>query len=129
MVLPPATSASMEIVKSNKDNDTDETMNVGIEFTLEQWPAHYDEARKAILLELETTETHKLHPIPAYDIQGNLIRLLHYCAKLDVQRVKNNNDFFAADIQTIRVLEEPRSLPSKRKILHPGPSKKIRKEG
>ena len=112
-----------------------------MEFILEQWPAHYDKARKAIL-KLETTEMHKLHPIPAYNIQGNLIRPLHYRVELEgalvrmdfsmnYWRVKNSN-FYAADIQTIRVLEEPRSLPSKRKILYPsdpGPSKKIRKEG
>jgi hypothetical protein len=44
-------------------------------FTLEQWPAHYDEARQ-VILDLQTTNTHKLHPIAAYDIHGVPIQTL-----------------------------------------------------
>jgi hypothetical protein len=50
---------------------------LGIKFTLEQWPAHYDEARQ-VILDLQTTNTHKLHPIAAYDIHGVPIKPLQY---------------------------------------------------
>ena len=119
------------------ENEDDDENNLGVEFTLEQWPAHFDAARNAIL-DLQITNTHKLNVIPVYDINGELIKPKQYRAKLEgalvctefhmgYWRVKDK-DFFAADIETMRVLEKPCATGTKRKTLSadPGPSKKLK---
>jgi len=91
-------------------------------------------------LELELTNTHKLNVIPAYDINGELIKPKEYRPKLEGALVRTEfhmnywrvkgKDFFAADIQAMRVLEKPRTSGTKRKTLSiadPGPSKKMKK--
>ena len=121
------------------DDENNDANNLGVEFTLEQWPAHFDAGRKAIL-ELELTNTHKLNVIPAYDINGEIIKPKEYRGKLEGALVRTEfhmnywrvkgKDFFAADIQAMRVLEKPRASGTKHKALSvadPGPSKKMKK--
>lgn len=67
------TTTLTSIKLRSHDDDDDENANLGVEFTLEQWPAHFDEARNAIL-DLQVTNTHKLNVIPAYGLDGLLIK-------------------------------------------------------
>lgn len=125
-------------LKSHDDDESVDADNLGVEFRLEQWPAHFDEARNAIL-ELQMTETHKLNVIPAYDINGKIIKPTEYWSKLEGALVRTEfhmnywrvkgKDFFAADIQAMQVLQKPRATSTKRKALSaadPGPSKKMK---
>ena len=126
-------------LKSHDDDDSDEDAdNLGIEFMLEQWPAHFNEARNATL-DLQTTNTHRLNAILAYNINSEIIKPKEYRPKLEGALIRTEfhmnywrvkgKDFFAADIQAMRVLEKPRTSSMKRKMLsaaNPGPSKKMK---
>ncbi|KDR79172.1 hypothetical protein GALMADRAFT_1225905 [Galerina marginata CBS 339.88] len=110
--------------------------NVLPEFDIAVWPAHFDAAKEALQ---NMVSTHRVVPVPAYNIQGNLIHpeqyrkhleratarvtfsLKHWCigAKYKGSGVPGD-DTYIADIESIRVLEPPRSpvpdTPRKRKI-------------
>ncbi|KAG6380344.1 hypothetical protein JVT61DRAFT_8455 [Boletus reticuloceps] len=103
------------------------------DFAIENWPLTHEETR-AELEELQAT--HRVVPIPAYNIQGNLIKPNAYQRSLQNALVELHfylnhwsiagkqgnpgNDVFTADIHLIRVIAPPRSsavvTPRKRKI-------------
>jgi hypothetical protein len=48
--------------------------DLGPEFSIENWPAHYDTAQTA----LQELAAEKINPIPAYDVDGKLIKPIMY---------------------------------------------------
>ncbi|KAJ8589092.1 hypothetical protein M405DRAFT_818618 [Rhizopogon salebrosus TDB-379] len=124
-------------------------VELGEDFDIHNWPVSSEAARH----DLETmVETHRVVPIPAYDVDGNLIHPQNYRKMLrgaivqvdfhlthwSIARKQDGTsaaDSYTADVVSIRVLNEPTtSVTTKRKIaaridsphLEPvaGPSKK-----
>ncbi|KAJ7508733.1 hypothetical protein B0H11DRAFT_2431735 [Mycena galericulata] len=103
--------------------------------TIQNWPVKSD-AAQAALEEMKTT--HRVIPLPAYNMKGNLIRATDYHRMLmgAVDNETSGRDTYTADIHGLRVLVPAPKLPatpksggSKRKIFatDPGsPSKKAR---
>lgn len=118
-----------ETLLSNDDTDV-------APFMIDNWPVD-DKTRD----ELETLKTtHHLVPLPAYDVDGNLIQLHAYQRSLQGAHVAlyfnmthwaiarkggtHGNDVLTAEIQMIRIIEPPHqtTMPSKCKVslyIHP----------
>ena len=113
-------------------------------FSIENWPAFSDAARGGLD---SIKQTHRVIPIPAYDLEGKLIDPRYYCRHLEgaVAEVHFNlshwsiarqgvpgKDVYTADIVLIRVIAPPRATatprtrtPLKRKVsafIHPDSS-------
>ncbi|KAI6003100.1 hypothetical protein EDD15DRAFT_2467773 [Pisolithus albus] len=106
-------------------------------FSIENWPVDDNETKT----ELENLKaTHRLIPLPAYDVEGNLIEPHAYQRSLQGALVKlyfnmshwaiagknglHGSDVFTAEIQMIRVIDPPRPTitSNKRKVslyIHP----------
>ncbi|THH21229.1 hypothetical protein EW146_g319 [Bondarzewia mesenterica] len=108
--------------------------SLGSQFTITGWPVETDAARR----QLPTLQhTHRVNPIPAYDVDGDIIpptaykqmlagatvalsiELIHYTIsnKPPEGTAKTQTDFFIADIERIRVLTPPVSITSKKRKL------------
>ena len=90
------------------------------DFTMEKWPLTYEDTRAELD---KLRETHRIVPIPAYDLQGKLIKPdayrhslqnalveLHFNLSHWFITAKGGNpgsDVFAADINMIRVIAPP----------------------
>lgn len=102
------------------------------EFTIEAWPVESEAARKE-LQAIKAAATHDIIPLPAYDVNGKLIRPQDYRhllagAVVEVhftlthwtiasRRGDPPADTYVADVQYMRVLvPAPPSLPRKRCI-------------
>ena len=117
-------------------------------FCIENWPAFSDAARGGLD---SIRQTHRVIPIPAYDVEGKLIDPHYHCRHLEgaLAEVHFNlthwsisrqgvpgKDVYTADIALIRVLVPPRAAatpctPLKRKVsafIHPdcSPTKRAR---
>jgi hypothetical protein len=104
-------------------------------FSMDNWPLYDDNARDELIA---LKETHHIVLIPAYNLQGKLIKpdayrcslkgalvelyfnLSHWSMAAKKGTGSQGNDVFAADIQMIHVISPPRSTvggtPRKRKI-------------
>ena len=108
----------------------DDSKHVKDPFSLHRWPCESDAAKKA-LLKMILARSHDPRPIPAFDVNDELILPLKYREALQgaIVHVKatichqylaqNKSDNFYADVQEINVIRPPESAtetPSKRKL-------------
>ncbi|KAI0720527.1 hypothetical protein C8T65DRAFT_735857 [Cerioporus squamosus] len=125
---------------------------LGPEFQIENWPAYSEEGRAA-LTRMATLGTHKVIPLPAYNMHGDLIGPRFYRARLQgavvelhfslthwrigerKDRASAKVDVFVAELDYLRVLVPPKPspvTPRKRKVSavdptpSPSPSKRAR---
>jgi len=125
-------------------------LNAGLDgiFSIENWPAFSDAARGGLD---SIRQTHRVIPVPAYDLEGKLIDPCYYRRHLEgaLAEVHFNlshwsiakqgvpgKDVYTADIVLIRVIAPPRATatprtPLKRKVsafIHPdsSPTKRAR---
>lgn len=96
------------------------------EWSIDKWPVSSDAAREE-LAEIRSSGALDVVPLPAYDVDGNLIRPQHYRDALlgatvevhftlthwtiSARAGEEPADVYAADIQYIRVLVPPSRLP------------------
>ena len=92
------------------------------EFTIADWPANSDTARRALQ---DMQSTHAVQPLPAFDVRGDLIPPADYdlalrgavahvhftYSKFSWRAGDNHKDTFVADIDMIRVITPPRPCP------------------
>ena len=118
-------------------DDEQETSGVSDEhsdFAMNDWPLTHEETRE----ELQALKaTHRVVPVPAYDVIGNLIKPNAYRQSLQdaivemhfnmahwaiaARRGKPANDVFVGDIEVIRVLVPPRPSSSglaRKRVVH-----------
>ncbi|KAK7055632.1 hypothetical protein R3P38DRAFT_2760807 [Favolaschia claudopus] len=143
---PKATLKIRHVVFEQKEEDEDDEPDA---FALRDWPVISPEAKEALE---EMDNSHRVVPMRAYDVNGDLIAPANYMAKLQgaVVRatltlshwniVKEKRNTYAADIDSLRVLVPPSvsssgSSPRKRRAgpiaqkdpgASPSPKKKAR---
>jgi hypothetical protein len=96
-------------------------------FSIDNWPltASDEDARDELQVIIALKETHRILPVPAYNLQGKLIKpnayrrpleealvevhfnLVHW-SKVPGKKGSIGNDVFVADIQMMRVISPPR---------------------
>jgi hypothetical protein len=90
-------------------------------FSIDNWPLTDEDARDELIA---LKETHRIVPVPAYNLQGKLIKPNAYRRSLEEALVEVHfnlmhwsipgkkgsigNDVFVADIQMMRVISPPR---------------------
>ncbi|THH14527.1 hypothetical protein EW146_g5812 [Bondarzewia mesenterica] len=120
-------------LKEITEEEKRESTSLRHELTTAGWPVETDAAKR----QLDTVQTtHRVVPLPAYDIDGDLIsptiyrnmlagatvalciRLLHYTIKKTIPNGPTTyTDSFVADIEKIRVITAPVTVTSKKRPL------------
>lgn len=95
------------------------------EFTIQEWPAEHDEARKALK---EMVATHRVCPLQAFDIKSQIIKpteyrkrlqgamvfigftMTHYSIARKPEQQREAVDSYTADIVFVRVLVPPNPI-------------------
>ena len=122
---------------NNENDDMDSALPQ--EFHTNNWPAVHDAVKDA-LREIAASRSHRVVPIPAYDMHGKLIWPVHYRSYLEDAVVvvcfnlrhwsikrsdKDSTDAYVADVVQMRVLVPPKLqgpvTPRKRRILPTDP--------
>jgi hypothetical protein len=102
-------------------------------FPIANWPVAQEAAKQALKM---IVDTHRVVPIPAYDMQGHLIAPIQYRSRLEGavvelhfelshwsiggKETEPSSDTYVADVTQIRVLVPPKPrvvTPTKRKVL------------
>ncbi|KAG6369791.1 hypothetical protein JVT61DRAFT_13562 [Boletus reticuloceps] len=116
----PTSHDTVNLTKDNETLSTDSHEELGNEFAMETWPV----SPRCLLALKDLFATHDICPLPAIDMQGNLIPPLQYDRKLKGATVeahftlahhyikKAKHHVYVAIIRKLEVLRQPSALPS-----------------